>query len=181
MAIITDTTALIALGEIGRIGLLQSLGEEILVPHGVRHGEARRFSAQLQQGEAEGWLTVRRPNASDVALVRGMIESFQVGQGEAECIAVALALRPNPVTLLIDEGETFQLIVENMRAAIHAKVNWNVICLAEVLQSLAHAGVIASAEAIMRDLTDNDYYAWAPAVKKVYRQRCAQAGIVPLV
>ncbi len=179
MPLIVDATALIALGEIGEISLLEHVGQDVIVSSGIRDQEARRFHRQIDEGVAAGRIQIGIPHAPTVAVLRGMTGSFEMGRGEAESIAIAYALGNAPVSLLLDEGDTFKWVTEGL-ARPESGRNWRTMCLAELLHDLETNRRIPSASNLMQQLLDNDYYAWAPIVRRHYETWCANNGLVPV-
>jgi hypothetical protein len=87
MKVLCDSSSLIALEQIGRLGLLQSLFEELLITPAVAKevsGSVRLFS----------WLLVTEPPE-----LASRVLQRTLGPGESETIALAVEMRPDFVIL----------------------------------------------------------------------------------
>ena len=96
--VVSDTSVLIYLIEIGRIDLLQSLTEEVLIPEAVAH-ELNKGGDTLPPDLKS--LPVRVIQASEYSTRIREAESLGLDLGETEAIALALTL--DGALLLIDE------------------------------------------------------------------------------
>ena len=96
--IIADSSPLIGLARIGRLGLLTQLAKRIVMPRAV-HAEvtaARADALGAAEVAAQPWIEVLEADPAVVAPLR-----ILVGQGEAE--AIALAQRDPAAVLLMDD------------------------------------------------------------------------------
>ena len=96
--VVSATSVLIYLIEIGRIDLLQSLTEEVLIPEAVAH-ELNKGGDTLPPDLKS--LPVRVIQASEYSTRIREAESLGLDLGETEAIALALTL--DGALLLIDE------------------------------------------------------------------------------
>ena len=96
--IIADSSPLIGLARIGRLGLLPQLGRRIIVPRAVwtEVTGARTDAPGAAEVAAQSWIEVKE---ADVQVVAPLL--ILVGQGEAE--AMALAQREASAVLLMDD------------------------------------------------------------------------------
>jgi predicted nucleic acid-binding protein len=98
----SDSSALIHLAAIVRLGLLCEFYDEVIVPPAVWRevvelGAQRTGVKEVRQAAAEGWLQIKSPTSTaTLAFLRGQLDA-----GEAE--AIALALEQSPEILLLDE------------------------------------------------------------------------------
>ena len=101
--IIADASPLIGLAKIGKLNLLQSLYQRILIPPAVhaelQAGSLRLGGAELQQALAEGWLETVNHTEIPAAAVTELKQRLDLGEAEA----IALALHLPADLLLIDE------------------------------------------------------------------------------
>ncbi len=94
MIVVADATPLIALLDTGRIGLLQSLYREVLIPPAVRDE-----SFSLPGRTLPAWFRVQSPRLP----IPGNVLEARLGQGETEAIALALDVRAE--LLLVDDRQ----------------------------------------------------------------------------
>jgi len=99
---IADSSVLILLAGIDRIGLLERYHRRVMVSPAVvrevvEEGKGQPGSAELQSAIDDGWISVRQP--ADRALVTTL--QRDLGDGEAESIALGTEL-PDAVVLLDD-------------------------------------------------------------------------------
>jgi predicted nucleic acid-binding protein len=98
----SDSSALIHLAAIARLGLLREFYDMVIVPPAVwrevvEQGEQRTGVKEVRQAAAEGWLQIKPPaSTATLSYLRS-----QLDEGEAE--AIALALEQSPEILLMDE------------------------------------------------------------------------------
>lgn len=87
--VVSDTTVLIALGRIGRLGLLEKLWGAVTVPEAVYQEVANDLPGGKEIAEAvkSGWLQVG--SVKDQATVRLLQTVGLLGKGESECIVLA--------------------------------------------------------------------------------------------
>ena len=98
MIVVSDTSPLIALHAIGRLDLLGALYREILIPDAVSREYLYQDATDSKSKErARPWLIERNPPNTQAA----EILKTQLGQGEAEAIALSLGVTAN--LLLMDE------------------------------------------------------------------------------
>ena len=100
---VSDSSPLIHLAAIGRLDLLPSFHERVLIPNAVWHevvaqGGSRPGAKEVQEARDAGWLTVESVVLDPtVIFLRNQLDA-----GESE--AIALALERQPEALLLDEG-----------------------------------------------------------------------------
>lgn len=173
MPITSDATALVALGKINQISILQTLNTNIYISPWVRGSELRSVSQQIDLGIAKGWLHEETPSKTNVDMCMRLTG---LDQGEAESIVLAGELNLPEMQLLLDEGRASKWIQSHKRRP----PRFHLICLGQVLHQIEDAGGIASAELLMQEMLDKDTYRWASSVRHHYQTWCVQQGIKPL-
>jgi len=143
---IADSSTLIHLSAIGRLGLLPEAHGTVSVPPAVwrevvEQGRSRPGAAAVAGAREEGWLTVESPQSDALVLLLRR----QLDDGESEAIALAVEQRPD--VLLLDELEarrvarTFQLPVSGaIGILIRAKLQGTVTSLSAELDRLRDEG-----------------------------------------
>ncbi|MFN7119829.1 MAG: DUF3368 domain-containing protein [Saprospiraceae bacterium] len=113
MVIISDTTPLSNLLQIGRLDLLHSLYQEVIVPDAVFEElqALSTFQISIQPIQDADWLTIRTPQ--DIKLVNKLLAELDLGEAQA----IALALETNADYLLIDEKDG-RLVAEDYHIPI---------------------------------------------------------------
>jgi predicted nucleic acid-binding protein len=176
--LVCDATALVALGGITSISLLERLDAEVVISPWIKERELRRFSQQVDAGIEAGWLRVQEPSVTEVRnLINAVSRSFDLDQGEAETLVIASHQGGRPTTVVIDEGEAF-VFVERLLIGRDAVKSWTLVCLADLLHELEGQGIIDSAIDTMQRLLDEGLYRWSPAVWAHYSRRRDQRGMI---
>lgn len=98
MVIVSDTSPVTSLIQIGRLELLNQVFGSVVIPEAVYH-ELCKVPNQQQVIDAQNWLFVQK--AADRNLVKKLETELDVGEAEA----IALALEQNADYLVIDEFE----------------------------------------------------------------------------
>lgn len=100
-AIVSDSSPLIHLSRIGRLGLLRELFREILVPHAVYREVVIEGRGRPGSGEVEeaSWISVMKIRNEQLKRVLQLV----LDEGEAEAIVLALETSANLV--LLDDRE----------------------------------------------------------------------------
>jgi predicted nucleic acid-binding protein len=142
-AAIADSTSLIGLERIGRLDLLQSLFEPILISPKVRE----------EFGVAVEWLKVQMPsNPMFVNMLK-----FVVDEGEAEAIALAL-----------EKG--WQLIVDDRKARLWARrLGVRVIGTAGILVRAKRGDLVPSVKPLLESLKQAGFHLSSDLVAEVLR------------
>ena len=180
MALVCDSTALVALGAVGSIGLLRHVDQVVFITPWIKKRELRRFSTQIDAAVSEGWLRVQEPSNTEVhALIEAASGFFDLDRGEAEALIVAGYQTGLPTTIVIDEDEAFRFVEERLIGRRSAR-RWRLVCLAEVLHELEARGAIPSAMSAMQHLLDGGHYHWSPAAWAHYARLCKQRGLSPV-
>jgi predicted nucleic acid-binding protein len=101
---ISDSSTLMHLSMLGRLGLLQEFFGEVLVPPAVwrevvEEGRGRSGSQEVEEAARLGWLKIAAPTNQE--LVQLLKRSLDNGESEA----IALALEHQPEVLLLDESD----------------------------------------------------------------------------
>jgi predicted nucleic acid-binding protein len=110
--LVCDATALIALGGIGSIALLQHVDPDVVISPWVRERELRQYRSQVSRGVEEGWLRVQEPSATEVRQLIAIGQStYELDRGEAETLIVARNQAGRATSVLIDEGNAFRFVL----------------------------------------------------------------------
>jgi hypothetical protein len=169
-----DATALVALGRINAIALLQYFDPDVVISPWIRARELRRFAEHVDRAIADGWLRVEEPSRT---VVDGLQAITGLNRGELEVIDLAGRLGGQSPRRLLDEGPAYEYLRNQIAGR---RLRWQLVCLADVLSQLEAERKVDSAEALMRELLDGGYYAWAAPVKADYLDRCRREGRKPL-
>jgi predicted nucleic acid-binding protein len=102
--VLCDSSTLIHLAGIGRLGLLRELYGKLIVPKAVwrevvEEGKGRFGVVEVQAARLAGWIEVRA--ATNEILLRSLRQ--ELDDGESEVISLAIELKANLV--LLDETE----------------------------------------------------------------------------
>lgn len=100
--IVSNSTPLIYLAKIGKLGLLKRFYQEIVIPREVKSevvDAGMRLNSPdalvIQKALEEGWIKVKDTR------VLGHLEEFGIDRGEAEAISLAIELKSNEI--LVDQ------------------------------------------------------------------------------
>jgi predicted nucleic acid-binding protein len=101
--VVSDTSTLIHLAAIGRLGLLETFFGNIAIPPAVwrevvEQGEGRAGALEVEQAQRAGWIKVTQP--AETALLQ--LLKRDLDDGEAETIA--LAIEEEEALVLLDEA-----------------------------------------------------------------------------
>lgn len=102
--VISDTSTLIHLSSIERLGLLQDFYGQVVLPPAVwrevvEQGHARAGASEVSKAHQDGWIQILAPtNEPFLRLLQ-----HDLGTGEAE--AIALAVEQHADLILIDESD----------------------------------------------------------------------------
>ena len=103
-AAVSDASVLIHLARIGRLPLLRTLYERVVIPHAVWHetaeqGAGRPGARAIREAAERGWLDVRP--APKGALLLALRDAPDPGEAEA----LALAVKQEDPLVLLDEAQ----------------------------------------------------------------------------
>ena len=103
-AAVSDSSTLIHLAVLGRLGLLREFYDQVLIPpvvwkEVVEEGRGRAGAGEVEEASRSGWLKVMAP--TDELLLR--LLKRDLGEGEAE--AIALVLEQKAEIILLDESD----------------------------------------------------------------------------
>lgn len=108
MGAVTNTSPVILLARIGRLGLLRELYGHVLMPPFVktecidRGREAGAVDVpEIESGIAEGWIQLATLNKGEIRETARLSADAKIGQGEAE--ALVLAMRSRALVVLDDK------------------------------------------------------------------------------
>lgn len=113
MIIVSDTTPVHYLIQIGKIEILKQLFERVIIPEAVlleMQHEKTPEDVKAWIRARPKWIEVRKPSPEAIAAIR------ELGKGEQEAIALAVEL--NADALLIDERKGLREAVRNNIAVI---------------------------------------------------------------
>ena len=177
MPLITDATALRALGHVGGIDWLQHVDGQVVVPEWVYSAEARRYRDQIDAAVRAGWLSVEAPSAT---LVFEMQRITGLDKGEAEVLVLSgpHGTTTTRVRLLIDEHRAFEYVDNLLRKTSGLRLE--LMCLAQVLHTAEANGCVSSASDVMQNIMDDGVYSWASAVRSFYERWCKRLGVNPV-
>ena len=101
---VCDSSPLIHLAAIGRLYLLRDYYNSITIPPAVwrdvvDQGGNREGAKEIKNAHAEGWITVKSPNNTE--LIKALLKDLH--EGEAESIALAIEL--SAAIIILDETE----------------------------------------------------------------------------
>ncbi len=116
---IADSSVVMNLGGIGRLELLRDFHRPLFVTPAVvrevvEEGRGKPGAAELEAAIEEGWITVKEPN--DEALVATLM--MDLGDGEAECIALAVEMSDKLVLVDDDEARSRARALNLRRAGV---------------------------------------------------------------
>lgn len=104
MVVVSDTSVIWYLSEIGRLNLLQSLYAEVVIPHKVKVELLAAVSGNIKNTLDETpWIKVMRPK--DVSILNQFIHMVD----EGELSAFALAIELNADLVLVDDSDARKL------------------------------------------------------------------------
>ena len=97
-SVISNTSPLIALADVGQLQLLQRLFGDVIIPPAVRAEVLSEPAlADVQAALKAGWLRVTQP--TDTGVIRLLNETLEAGESEA----IALAQQTSPRWLILDD------------------------------------------------------------------------------
>lgn len=137
MIVVSDTSPILNLASINRLGILESLYQKVLIPSAVYDELTRSASEAFPDPPSYPWLVVA--SARDQARVRQLCG--EVDPGEAEAIVLALESRAD--LLLIDERRGRR---------IATSLGMRVTGLLGVLAEAKRAGLIQQVKPLLDDL-----------------------------
>ncbi len=133
MRVVSNTSPLIGLSNIGKLKILHDVFGEVVVPPAV----GREFGEELP-----GWITVKAPK--NRPLVQALLESL--GDGESEAIALAIELNAD------------FLILDDLKARkIARKLGLRVIGTAGLLLLAKKRGVIKEVKPLLMELVEKGF------------------------
>ena len=158
---VSNSSPLIHLSLIGRINLLRRFSGVFIPPavwrEVVEQGGSRPGATEIREARESGWLRVVEP--SNTALVR-LLEQ-ELHPGEAECIVLAIEIRPD--ALLLDEAEARRIaglydlpVTGIIGLLIQAKHEGQVSSLAEEMNRLREQGNFRIHDALYRRVLEEE-------------------------
>lgn len=155
MVVISDTTAITNLFQIGKIEILQELYEEIIIPMSVKN-ELDVIPAQKIFLEKVDWIKVEK--VSSQSLKNKLLETLDIGEAEA----IALTIEKNASLLIIDE---------KIGREISKSYNLSIIGMLGVLIEAKEKKIISHIKPILDDLIGIAKFRIAPTLyKRVLQQ-----------
>jgi len=162
---VSDSSTLIHLAMLGRLGLLREFFGEVVVPPAVwkevvEEGHGRAGANEVDQAGRSGWLTVVGPN--NEALLR--LLKRELDEGEAE--AIALALEQQADLVLLDESDARRI------AGVYGLPHTGIVGL--LIRARAEGRIASLREELNRLRLDAGFW----ISEQVYQQALASAGEV---
>jgi predicted nucleic acid-binding protein len=150
LIVVSDTSPVLSLARIGRLEILRSLYDEVLIPTAVYEelGAATRRFPQIDLA-AIPWLTVT--SARDRRRVQELRAELDLGEAEA----IVLALERHAELLLVDERR-------GRRTALEAGLT--VTGLIGVVVQAKRAGVVTAARPVLDELIHTARFWIGPAL-----------------
>jgi len=150
MIVISDTTAITNLYQIGRLQLLIDVFGEIIIPHAVEL-ELAEVPNQVKSIADLNFIKVLTPN--DILTVSHLKKSLDDGEAEA----IALAIEINADFLIIDEWKGRR---------IAKQLGLQVVGLLGILLTAKRKGIIPEIKPILMDLITNVNFRLHPDIIK---------------
>jgi uncharacterized protein len=142
MTVVSNTTPLIALAEIGRLDLLRLLFGNLVIPPAVQR-EVQNPVARAALEQAANWITVQI--LKDVLAVRLLDETLDLGESEA----IVLAQQLSATWLVVDE------YTARRRAA---QLGLRVVGTLGVLLMCKSHGLVKTVKPILDELRGNEFH-----------------------
>ena len=152
--VISDSSTLIHLAAIDRLGLLQAFFRQVTIPPAVwrevvEQGGARAGAVEVVQADQSGWIKLAEP--TDVTLLRLLKRDLDDGEAEA----IALSLETETALLLVDETDAREIAelydlpkTGTIGLLIRAKTEGLIELLRPELDKLRHQGDFWIAESL---------------------------------
>lgn len=125
MAIISNTSPVIALAQTGKLEILRELYSSVSIPPSVKAeciDKGRAMGApdvhEIERGVSEGWIKVVPLEKKWETEAARLIDHAQIGQGEAEAIVLAKETR-TPV--ILDDAEA-RAVARSLRLQYHGTI-----------------------------------------------------------
>lgn len=162
---VSDSSTLIHLAMLGRLGLLREFFGAVVIPPAVwkevvEEGHGRAGANEVDQAGRSGWLTVVRPN--NEALVR--LLKRELDEGEAE--AIALALEQQADLVLLDESDARRI------ASVYGLPHTGIVGL--LIRARAEGRIASLREELNRLRLDAGFW----ISEQVYQRALASVGEV---
>ncbi|NJC26438.1 DUF3368 domain-containing protein [Neolewinella antarctica] len=156
--VVSDTTVITNLLQVGRLNLLRSLFGTVIIPNAVKT-ELDAMHLQELTTTSSDWLTVYSEKLLDIELVDASLDS-----GERE--AIALSLEHNANLLVIDE-------LKGRRVA--EKLGIEIIGTIGILLLAKQRGKIERVAPVIREMISNGFWV-SPALLKQVLISCNEAS-----
>lgn len=137
MIVISDTSPITNLIQIGRLDLLETVFNEIIIPKTV-YDELCRLPEQKNIIDRQQWISIF--SAQDNPMI-ALLEK-ELDKGEAEAIAISIQLKAN-----------FLIIDEFKGRDIAEKMGINIVGLLGILIKAKQQGIISEVKPLMEDLS----------------------------
>ncbi len=154
MIVVADASPLIALGRIGRLELLHTIFEELLVPEAVWAELVNAGADKPGAKEVAGAAWIKRQTVQDLGMVALLRHDF--GAGESEAIILAREV-----------GADFLLMDERLGRAAARNLGIPVVGLVGVLIEARERGLLADAEDVVDQLHRHAGFWLSPKLRKL--------------
>ncbi len=157
MIVVSDTTALTNLFQIGELQILKEVFGEIVIPEAV-YQELGEIPAQLEGIASQSWINVQKVIRTDVVdMLKGHLD-----EGESEAIALALEIGSD--YLVIDEWKGRRKATE---------MGLQVIGLIGILSLAKRKGIISAVRPILDNMIEKTGFRILPSL---YRNTLQNIG-----
>lgn len=146
MLIVSDTTPISNLIQIGHFDILRVLFTEIIIPEIIIRELAKSDEIDVQLVKSANWIKIKNP--INQKLIERILAEDGLDQGEAEAIALSIELKAN--RLLIDELDG--------RAVAEKKYSLDIMGTLGCLIKAKEKGLIDSVKVEMDKLLAIDYW-----------------------
>lgn len=150
--VIADTGSLIAFANIDRLMVFKALFNNLVIPQSVWNecsAKPGRDTERIEKAIVAGWIQVR--------MITGDLKSPSLGQGEIDCISLAMEAPDNSLLILDDRLAR--------RYAIRTEIHF--IGTVRVLHLAQKHGLITDAQTCLQEMARNGYRVSLDLLQKV--------------
>ena len=154
MTVVSDTSTITNLLQVGQLGLLRKLYGQVIIPTAVMV-ELEAIEGQAEILRQANWIVAR--TASNRVLVNQLLQDLDVGESEA----IALALEMKADYLVIDEQQGRKIALD---------YGLPIVGLLGVLAAAKDAGHIQTVKPVITAVVENGFHLHKKLVKAVLRR-----------